>query len=185
MIFALTGPSGAGKTTYAKRLLKEFKDFAVPSHTITTRQPREGKDESKQYTFVTKEEFDNSMQDGEFACRTEFCDNLYGIKKSFIDEVRRSGKVLILDSIQDPQQVRLMDGNVVIVYLSATDEEMEKRISGRPNITKEEINIRKKDYERWEKLKSFCTHAIDTSSSRNEKEVLQELKTLFIKTMLK
>ena len=106
-ILVISGPSGVGKGTVVKELLKDSDEFAL-SISATTRQPREGEIDGVNYFFMTKEQFVSKIENDQMLEYAEYCDNYYGTPRAFVEEVLASGKDCILEI--DPQgalQVRM------------------------------------------------------------------------------
>ena len=76
----LCGPSGTGKSTLIKKLMAEFKDVFGFSVSHTTRKPRPGETDGKEYHFVTREAMEQSIQNGEFVESATFSGNMYGTR---------------------------------------------------------------------------------------------------------
>ena len=92
----LSAPSGGGKTTIAKALLASRKEIGY-SVSCTTRQPRSGEVEGKDYYFVSRTEFITKRERGEFAESAEVHGNLYGTLRSEVLKVLESGKHVLMD----------------------------------------------------------------------------------------
>ena len=85
ILMAISGPSGVGKGTLVKELLKKRRDVAA-SVSCTTRAPREGERDGREYFFLTREEFLRRADRGEFLEYDEHFGNFYGTPKSFVRE---------------------------------------------------------------------------------------------------
>lgn len=99
LLFVISAPAGAGKTTLAKRLVKTFSSIAqVPS--VTTRPKRAGEVDGADYHFVSKEEFAQREARGEFLEHVELHGNLYATSKQEIEKRRKDGchVVLVIDT---------------------------------------------------------------------------------------
>ncbi|XP_053610660.1 guanylate kinase isoform X2 [Plodia interpunctella] len=129
----LCGPSGSGKSTLLKRLLKEFPDKFGFSVSHTTRAPRPGEKDGVHYHFTTKDDMVAAVQRGEFIETATFSGNMYGTSKRAVDDVRRTGKICILDiEIEGVKQVRNTDLNPLLVFVKPPSiEELERRLRGR------------------------------------------------------
>jgi guanylate kinase len=93
-----TAPSGAGKTTIVKHLLKKFPETIAFSISATTRQRREAEVEGKDYYFISKEEFKSKIADNYFIEWEEvYDDQYYGTLKSEIERIWKKGKIVIFD----------------------------------------------------------------------------------------
>ncbi|XP_060806878.1 guanylate kinase isoform X1 [Amyelois transitella] len=129
----LCGPSGSGKSTLLKRLLKEFPDKFGFSVSHTTRSPRPGEKDGVHYHFTTKDDMVAAIQRGEFLETANFSGNMYGTSKHAVDEVRRTGKICILDiEIEGVKQVKTTDLDPLLVFVMPPSiEELERRLRAR------------------------------------------------------
>ena len=106
LLIVLSAPSGAGKTTLAKRLLARHPDM-VRSISCTTRRPRGAEQEGKDYFFISEEEFKKRLAKGEFLEHAEVHGKLYGtLKKSVEDLMKKVRTVLMIIDVQGARQVR-------------------------------------------------------------------------------
>ena len=95
LLIILSGPSGSGKGTIVKKL-KQKDNFAV-SISVTTREPRPGEKHGIDYLFCNREEFIKIRDQGGFLEHAQFCGNLYGTPKFYIDEQIKKKKFVILE----------------------------------------------------------------------------------------
>lgn len=95
-IFVFTAPSGAGKTSIAKRILEDYPEF-VFSISATTRAKRDNEVDGKDYFFLTEKDFLKRLDNDEFVEWEKFYDYYYGTLKSFINDNLNQGKSLVLD----------------------------------------------------------------------------------------
>lgn len=118
LMFILSSPSGAGKTTIARRLLAEDGAIAM-SVSVTTRPPRPGETDGVDYRFVTQAEFDRMVTDGEMLEWAEVFGNSYGTPKSQIKAGLKEGRDFLFDiDWQGTQQLyQRMETDVVRVFL--------------------------------------------------------------------
>ena len=118
LMFILSSPSGAGKTTIARRLLREDGAIAM-SVSVTTRPPRPGEVEGKDYHFVGEPEFRRMVDDGELLEWAEVFGNHYGTPKSHIKAGLKDGRDFLFDiDWQGTQQLyQRMEVDVVRVFL--------------------------------------------------------------------
>lgn len=93
----ICGPSGSGKSTLLKRLLAENKDKLAFTISHTTREPRKGEENGREYYFVSREEMKQKIQNNEFIEHIEFSGNLYGTSKMAVQDALRTGKLFILE----------------------------------------------------------------------------------------
>ena len=128
----LSAPSGGGKTTIAKALLASRKDIGY-SVSCTTRQPRAGEVEGKDYYFVSRTEFIAKRERGEFAESAEVHGNLYGTLRSEVLRVIESGKHVLMDiDVQGASQfTRVFPQSVTIFVLPPAAEVLLERLKKR------------------------------------------------------
>lgn len=93
----ISGPSGAGKSTILKRLFDEFPDKFGFSISHTTRSPRAGEENGREYHFVTKEEFLDLVDKKGFVEHAQFGGNHYGTSIKAIQDIAEKGRICILD----------------------------------------------------------------------------------------
>lgn len=142
ILVVLSGPSGAGKGTICKALLQGG-DFWL-SVSATTRNPRAGEIEGKNYYFISKEEFVNRIDNNDFLEYAEVYGNFYGTPRSKVIEAIDSGKNVILEiDIQGALKVKeAYPGGVFIFILPPSMEELKQRIINRGSETKESLMTR-------------------------------------------
>ena len=130
-LYVISGPSGTGKGTICHELLKDmYNDFSV---SMTTRAPREGEVEGKHYFFVSKEEFQENIDKGNFLEYANVYGNMYGTPKDAVLKRLERGHNIILDiDVQGGLQVKSsMPEAILIFILPPSMEELRKRLVGR------------------------------------------------------
>jgi guanylate kinase len=142
VLIVLSGPSGAGKGTLCKELLKR-NDFWL-SVSATTRSPREGEVEGKNYYFVNREDFLHRIEQGDFLEYAEVYGNFYGTPKSnVLDELDKGNDVILEIDIQGALRVKeSYPGGVFIFILPPSMEELKQRIIKRGSETPESLMTR-------------------------------------------
>ena len=132
LLFVLSAPAGTGKTTLMHRLKKEF-DCVEESVSSTTRAPRVGEENGKDYWFVTEAEFKESLAKGEFLEHAEVFGKLYGISKKQLQKKIDSGKhVFLVIDTQGAVHLQKMALKAVYIFvappsLEALKERLKKR----------------------------------------------------------
>lgn len=117
LLFVLSSPSGGGKTTICRAVLKRLPQLAY-SISSTSRSPRPGEVEGKDYFFISREEFKKKIKREEFIEWTEVYGNLYGTSQKFIDAQLSSGKNVLLDiDIQGAQQIKKKSDSACLIFL--------------------------------------------------------------------
>jgi len=110
----------------------------------TTRKPRPGETDGKDYHFAEKESILKQIENGEFLESAEFSGNVYGTSKKAVQDVLDSGKICIMDiDSQGVKSVKKMDFDCVLVFIKPPSiEELERRLRGRGTETEEAIRKR-------------------------------------------
>jgi guanylate kinase len=128
----LSAPSGAGKTTLVKRLLAEYPHIGY-SVSCTTRQPRQGEVDGKDYIFLSRETFELRRAQGFFAEWAEVHGNLYGTPLGPVKERLRQGQDVLFDiDVQGAAQLKLSLEDAAFAFiLPPSMQELENRLRGR------------------------------------------------------
>ncbi len=136
----LTAPSGTGKSTLTKKLLNEFPDFQF-SISCTTRQPREGEEDGKDYYFLDKQEFEKKIYENYFAEWAEVHGNYYGTPLREIETRLSNGSDMLFDiDIQGASQLSLALPQAHFVFLFPPNlAELEYRLRTRGTDNEEAI----------------------------------------------
>ncbi|XP_033021342.1 guanylate kinase isoform X1 [Lacerta agilis] len=140
----LSGPSGAGKSTLLKRLLKDYENVFGFSVSHTTRQPRPGEVNGKDYHFVTREEMQKQIDAGGFIENAEFSGNLYGTSKAAIQAVQAQNQICVLDiDMQGVKNIKKTDLNPIYISVQAPSiEVLEKRLRDRQTESEDSLQKR-------------------------------------------
>ncbi|XP_065523025.1 guanylate kinase isoform X4 [Lathamus discolor] len=126
----LSGPSGAGKSTLLKKLFKDYENVFGFSVSHTTRQPRPGEVNGKDYHFVTREEMQKEIDAGEFIEHAEFSGNMYGTSKGAVQAVQAQNQICVLDiDIQGVKNIKKTDLNPI--YISVQPPSLDILVSDR------------------------------------------------------
>ncbi len=143
-ILVLSGPSGAGKSTIINAAAPEIGEYYF-SISTTTRAPREGEADGREYFFVTKEEFEEDIKAGNFLEYAQVHGNYYGTSLKPVREALEAGKLVIFDI--DVQGHRLVRAKMNDITTSAfitppTLRELEQRLRSRSTDSDDVINRR-------------------------------------------
>ncbi|CAL8366630.1 unnamed protein product [Boreogadus saida] len=140
----LSGPSGAGKSTLLKKLMKEYDGVFGFSVSHTTRQPRPGEENGKDYHYVTKDAMQTAVDNGEFIESAVFSGNTYGTSKAAVQAVRAKNLICILDiDMQGVRNIKKTDLNAIYVSIQAPSMDiLEKRLRDRKTESEESLQKR-------------------------------------------
>ena len=134
MLVILSGVAGAGKDTIKKELIKRFDNVeSLPSY--TSRPKREGDVEGQTYNFVTREEFEQKIENGEFYEYDVHHNHYYGTSKKLLNAKIESGKIIVKDidvnGTEHLKDLLAADTKVVTIFLRVPKEELEERLKER------------------------------------------------------
>lgn len=140
LLIVLSGPSGVGKGTVIKELMKNDDLKLSYSISMTTRKPREGEVDGVNYFFVDRETFLKAISDGELLEYAEFVGNMYGTPVSYVEKLRNEGRNVLLEiEVQGAMQVKEKCPDALSIFIIPPSmEELAARIRGR-NSEPEEI----------------------------------------------
>lgn len=140
----LSGPSGSGKGTIVKELVKN--DQFLLSISATTRMPRQGEEEGVHYFFKTKEEFERMIEENALLEYANFCGNYYGTPKAPIEQGVEQGKDVILEiEVQGAQQIKNIYPDAIFIFVIPPSlTELKQRLVGRNTESQEVIAQRLK-----------------------------------------
>ena len=144
VLFVFSGPSGVGKGTLKAKLFEEFADRIAYSVSATTRGPREGEADGKDYFFISRQEFERRVKNNEFLEHAEFAGNCYGTPRAYVEKLLDSGMNVVLEiDVQGALQVmKSMPECVSVFILPPSFEELEHRLRGRGTETEEKVRER-------------------------------------------
>ena len=148
MMFVLSSPSGAGKTTLTKKLAENNSEFII-SISHTTRKPRPNEVNGVDYHFVNEEKFKSLLKENAFYEHTKIFDNLYGTSKNSVNEItKKDFNVLFdIDWKGAKQLSEFKELNLIRIFiLPPSKEELEKRLISRNQDDKDSIKKRLQAY---------------------------------------
>lgn len=133
LLIVLSGPSGVGKGTVRKAIFEEESIDFQYSISATTRQPRAGEVDGEDYFFVTREQFEEKINNGDMLEYAKYVSNYYGTPKSFIDETLASGHDIFLEiDVQGALQVKSKMPEGIYIFLTLPDlANLRDRLVGR------------------------------------------------------
>lgn len=143
-VFVITGPSGVGKGTLIKRLRERVPELEL-SVSATTRPPRAGEREGRDYHFLSPEEFARRAERGDFLEYATFSGNRYGTLRSEVERALAAGTSLVLEiEVQGARQVRAAMGDeAVLIFIAPPDPAaLRQRLAGRGTDSPEAIERR-------------------------------------------
>jgi len=142
-LIIITAPSGAGKTTIYKRILKEM-PWIRYSVSFTTRKPRPGEKDGVDYHFVDRKKFMEMVNRGEFVEWAEVHGEYYGTEKSQIDRILKNGDVCILDvDVKGALNLMNLYDNFVSIFIEPPSfAELERRLRKRGTEDSDRIRTR-------------------------------------------
>lgn len=144
LLIVISGPSGVGKGTVLKEVVKDPKLNIGYSISMTTREKRPGEENGVNYYFVTRDEFHKAVEDGELLEWTEFVGNCYGTPIKEVERLRNEGKNVLLEIEQDGcSQVRKKVPDTLSIFIIPPSmEELERRIRSRKTEPEEIVQQR-------------------------------------------
>ena len=142
-LLVVSGFSGAGKGTVMKKLLEKYDNYAL-SISMTTRAPRTGEENGREYFFVDTATFEQKIEENKVIEYAKYCDNYYGTPREYVEEQLEKGKDVILEiEIQGALKVKEMFPDTVLLFIMPPSaEELHRRLVSRGTETAEVIKKR-------------------------------------------
>ena len=143
VLVVISGFSGAGKGTLMKQLVSRYDQYAL-SISATTRQPREGELDGREYFFKTKEEFEEMIAQDALVEYAQYVEHYYGTPKKYVEENLEAGKDVLLEiEIQGALKIREKYPEAILIFVTPpSGEELRRRLVGRGTETMEVIEKR-------------------------------------------
>jgi guanylate kinase len=181
-VFVITGPSGVGKGTLIGRLLDAVPELEL-SVSATTREPRAGEVDGRDYHFLTPEEFRRRLEAGDFLEHASYSGNYYGTLREEVERRLAEGRSVVLEiEVQGARQVRdAMGDDAVLIFIAPPDEAaLRARLEGRGTDSPEAIAQRLRTAEvelaaRSEFPREVVNDEVQNAASKLERLVRGEL----------
>lgn len=143
VLVVVSGFSGAGKGTVMKALLNKYDNYAL-SVSATTRNPRPGEENGREYFFLTESQFEDMIKNDELIEHARYVDHYYGTPKKYVEEKMAAGKDVILEiEIQGALKVREKRSDTLLLFVTPPNgDELKNRLTGRGTETQEVIEAR-------------------------------------------
>lgn len=145
ILIVVSGFSGAGKGTLMKQLVHSYDNYAL-SVSMTTRNPRPGEEEGKEYFFVSREEFEEKIAKDGLIEYASYCDNYYGTPREYVERQLEKGKDVILEiEIQGALKIKKKFPTALLLFVMPPNAaELKRRLEGRGTESQEVIEKRLK-----------------------------------------
>ena len=140
-LIVVTGPSGVGKGTLLGKLLERYPDRILFSVSATTRSPRKGEEDGREYFFWSREEFQERCDRGEFLEWAEYAGNLYGTPRQPIDQAIASGRIVLLEiELEGARQVAQSFPDALRIFIAPPSiQVLENRLRDRSTDSEAQI----------------------------------------------
>ena len=128
-LIVISGPSGAGKSTIVFKAIEGRTDFCF-STSVTTRAPRPGEEDGREYFFIDRERYDQMVADGELLEHAEYVNNGYGTPRAYVEQKLAEGMNVVLDiEVQGARQVHESVPDAVMIFIIPPSmEELRRRL---------------------------------------------------------
>ena len=139
----ISGFSGAGKGTVVRELTSRYDNYAL-SISATTRAPRKGEENGREYFFKTREEFEELIKQDALYEYAQYVSNYYGTPKAYVQQQLDAGKDVILEiEVQGALNVKAKNPEALLLFVTPPSaQELKRRLIGRGTETLEVINER-------------------------------------------
>lgn len=143
ILAVVSGFSGAGKGTIMKSLISRYNNYEL-SVSATTRNPRPGETEGKDYFFVSDERFQEMIRNNELVEYAKYVDHYYGTPRRFVEEQMEKGRDVLLEiEIQGAMKIRKQFPDAVLIFIAPpSGAELKRRLLGRGTETEDVVNQR-------------------------------------------
>jgi guanylate kinase len=175
-VFVITGPSGVGKGTLISKLLEAVPELEL-SVSATTRTPRPGEQDGREYHFLSADEFERRVAEGDFLEHATYSGNRYGTLRSAVDERLEAGRSVVLEiELQGARQVRKAKPEAVQIFIAPPDPgALRERLRGRGTDSDEAIELRLQTAEEELAAREEFPHQLVNDDVQKAAEKLEQL----------
>ena len=179
MLVILSGVSGSGKDTIKKELIKRMENVeTLPS--FTSREPREGEIPGETYNYVSKNEFEEMIKNGDFYEYDIHHDNYYGTSKKLLNEKMKSGKIIVKDIDVNGTEhlIELIgkDTKIVTIFLRVPKEILKRRIEQREkNVSPKDVILRLNRFDYEESKISLYDYVIKNNNLEKTVQIIMTI----------
>jgi guanylate kinase len=175
-VFVITGPSGVGKGTLISKLLERVPDLEL-SVSATTRQPREGEVDGRDYHFLSTEQFEQRIDAEDFLEFATYSGNFYGTLRSEVRKRLDDGRSVVLEiEVQGARQVRAAMRESVQVFIAPPDPaSLRRRLESRGTDTLEAIDARLEVAEQEMAARGEFAHTVVNDDLGRAADELEEI----------
>lgn len=174
-VFILSGPSGVGKNTLARRLCAG--GFAVRAVTATSRDPRPGEEDGVDYYFVAAQKFRRWLEQGRLLEHNRYGGNYYGTPAFSVNRAAREDKpVLLVIDVNGALEIKRRWPEVHLIFIAPPDErELEERLRGRGDEDEQSVQYRLQQARKEMSLKDRYDHIVVNDSIEDAVEDLRKV----------
>lgn len=179
-LYIISGPSGSGKSTVLREVFRHRRNVFF-SVSATTRGPREGEVDGKDYFFISKDEFERMIAADELLEHAQYVSNYYGTPRKAVEAMLCEGKDVVLDiEVQGAGQVKAKMPEAVSFFIMPPSlEELEKRLRGRGTESEEKIRSRLSQAEREiAQSGKYDYIVVNDEVSRAAEEILKTMRKI-------
>ncbi|MDH7603451.1 MAG: guanylate kinase [Melioribacter sp.] len=175
-LFVFSAPSGAGKTTIVKDILKSFPDFKF-SVSATTRKKRPGEIDGVDYFFITEDEFKRKIENNEFVEWEKFYDYYYGTLKKTIDENLSNGYTTIFEvDVKGALNIKKVYPDAVLIFIVPPSiDELKERLKKRNTETDEDLRKRLERAQMELSYKDKFDYVVENINLEDAKEKVKKI----------